>query len=135
VRSGAAVIAAQHGSPIVPIYVSGTHDAMPPGQNWPKRRPGRFFSRRHRTEVRFGTPIRCDDPAQRREAMAEVQAFWDRRGLPVEPVAPPVIHDVLIIHKTLMAHEAATGRPAGRRFEPTLHPVVAPDQDRSITAA
>ena len=40
VRSGAAVIAAQHGIDIVPIYVSGTHDAMPPGQNWPKRMPG-----------------------------------------------------------------------------------------------
>ena len=31
VRSGAAVIAAQHGIDIVPIYVDGTHDAMPPG--------------------------------------------------------------------------------------------------------
>ena len=30
-RSGAAVIAAQHGIPIVPIHVRGTHDAMPPG--------------------------------------------------------------------------------------------------------
>ena len=33
VRSGAAVIAARNGVPIVPIYVSGTHDAMPPSQN------------------------------------------------------------------------------------------------------
>ena len=57
VRSGAAVIAAQHGIDIVPIYVRGTHDAMPPGQNWPKRRPGRLFSRRHKVEVRFGPPI------------------------------------------------------------------------------
>ena len=57
VRSGAAVIAAQHGIPIVPIHVRGTHDAMPPGQNWPKRKPGRFFSRRHQIEVRFGQPI------------------------------------------------------------------------------
>ena len=56
-RSGAAVIAAQHGIDIVPIYVDGTHEAMPPGQNWPKRRPGRLFSRRHKVEVRFGEPI------------------------------------------------------------------------------
>ena len=55
-RSGAAVIAQQHGIPIVPIRVKGTHDAMPPGRNWPKRVKG-FFSRRHRLEVHFGPPI------------------------------------------------------------------------------
>ena len=55
-RSGAAVIAQQHAIPIVPIRVKGTHDAMPPGRNWPKRVKG-FFSRRHRLEVHFGPPI------------------------------------------------------------------------------
>ena len=40
VHSGAAVIAAQHGIDIVPIYLAGTHEAMPPGRNWPKRMPG-----------------------------------------------------------------------------------------------
>jgi 1-acyl-sn-glycerol-3-phosphate acyltransferase len=55
-RSGAAVIAQQHGIPIVPIRVKGTHDAMPPGRNWPKRVKG-FFSRRHRLEVHFGPPV------------------------------------------------------------------------------
>ena len=39
VRSGAAVIAANHDVDIVPIYLSGTHEAMPPGQNWPRRIP------------------------------------------------------------------------------------------------
>ncbi len=131
VRSGAAVIAAQHGIDIVPIYVSGTHDAMPPGQNWPKRRPGRLISRRHRTEVRFGQPIRCEDADRRREVMAEVQEFWDRQGLPAEPAPAPVVHDVLLIHKTLMAHEAATGQAAGTRFE---HLEVR-EPDRSTTAA
>ena len=65
VRSGAAVIAAQHGIDVVPIYVSGTHDAMPPGQNWPKRKPGKLLSRRHKVEVRFGRPIA---PARRGRA-------------------------------------------------------------------
>ena len=37
-RSGAAAIAQAHGIPIVPIFVKGTHDAMPPGRNWPKKR-------------------------------------------------------------------------------------------------
>jgi 1-acyl-sn-glycerol-3-phosphate acyltransferase len=82
VRSGAAVIAANHDVEIVPIYVSGTHEAMPPGQGWPRRIPGRFFSRRHRVEVRFGRPIRPRDVEHRHEAMDEVRAFWDRNGLP-----------------------------------------------------
>ena len=88
VRSGAAVIAARNGVDIVPIYVSGTHDAMPPGQNWPRRRAARIFSRRHKVEVRFGEPIAPRDESQRREVMEEVRAFWDRKGLPVEPQAP-----------------------------------------------
>jgi 1-acyl-sn-glycerol-3-phosphate acyltransferase len=66
VRSGAAVIAQQHGIPIIPIHVKGTHDAMPPGRNWPKRVKG-FFSRRHRVEIHFGPPIypaAAEDPSQ-----------------------------------------------------------------------
>ncbi len=34
--------------PVVPVYVSGTHDAWPPQQYWPKIRPVR---------VRFGDPL------------------------------------------------------------------------------
>src|ERR671919_425148 len=79
-HSGAAVIAAQHGIDIVPIYVDGTHAAMPPGQNWPKRRPGRLFSRRHKVEVRFGAPIAPRTVEERKEVMDEVRAFWERKG-------------------------------------------------------
>src|SRR5215217_2212361 len=112
VRSGAAVIAARHGADIVPIYVSGTHVAMSPGQNWPKRRPGRLLSRRHKVEVRFGQPIRPRDESHRREVMDEVRAFWERRGLPEREAAAPV--DVLLMHEVLRDYEA---RHAG---EPTL---------------
>jgi 1-acyl-sn-glycerol-3-phosphate acyltransferase len=89
-RSGAAVVAANHGIDIVPIYLSGTHEAMPPGQNWPRRIPTRFGSRRHRVEVRFGQPIRPRDVEHRHEAMEAVREFWDRKGLPArpEPAAP-----------------------------------------------
>jgi 1-acyl-sn-glycerol-3-phosphate acyltransferase len=87
VHSGAAVIAAQHGVDIVPIYISGTHDAMPPGQNWPRRTSGRFFSRRHEVEVRFGDPIRPRAVGDRHAAIDEVRAFWDRKGLPRAPEA------------------------------------------------
>jgi hypothetical protein len=42
-----------HASDLDLIYLfSGTHEAMPPGQGWPRRIPGRFFSRRHEVEVR-----------------------------------------------------------------------------------
>ena len=106
-RSGAAVLAANHDIDIVPIYLSGTHQAMPPGQNWPKRRPGRFLSRRHKVEVRFGAPIPARDESQRREVMDEVRAFWDRKGLPADgDAAPAPAHDVLVMHRALREHEA-----------------------------
>jgi len=74
-RSGAAAIAQAHDIPIIPIYLKGTHDAMPPGRNWPKRR--RFLARRHRVEVHFGEPIwpRRDEP--RHEVMDRVRAFLE----------------------------------------------------------
>jgi 1-acyl-sn-glycerol-3-phosphate acyltransferase len=89
VHSGAAVIAAKHGIDIVPIYISGTHEAMPPGQNWPQRKPGRFFSRRHKVEVRFGDPIRPRAVDDRLDVMGEVRAFWNRKGLAAAPVLEP----------------------------------------------
>jgi 1-acyl-sn-glycerol-3-phosphate acyltransferase len=73
-RSGAAVIAQRHGIPIVPIVVRGTHDAMPPGRNWPHRAKGRFVSRRHRLDVRFGPPIWPGEEHQT-EVMDRVRAF------------------------------------------------------------
>ncbi len=57
VRRGAAVLASQHNLSIVPIRVTGTAAAMPPGTLWPKRLRGRLFSHRHRVEVSFGEPI------------------------------------------------------------------------------
>ncbi len=57
VRRGAAVLASHHHLSIVPIRVTGTAAAMPPGALWPKRLRGRLFTRRHRVEVTFGEPI------------------------------------------------------------------------------
>jgi 1-acyl-sn-glycerol-3-phosphate acyltransferase len=89
VHSGAAVIAAMHDIDIVPIYLGGTHEAMPPGCNWPKRKPGRFFSRRHEVEVRFGDPIRPRSADDRYEVMDQVRAFWERKGVPAAPAYEP----------------------------------------------
>jgi 1-acyl-sn-glycerol-3-phosphate acyltransferase len=104
VRSGAAVLAAQHGLTIVPIYVSGTHETMPPGQLWPKRLPGRLFSRRHKVEVHFGEPIRPQDASERHEVMEKVRLFWEREGADA-PAEEAAVHDVLIMHEALRAHE------------------------------
>jgi 1-acyl-sn-glycerol-3-phosphate acyltransferase len=128
VRSGAAVIAAQHGIDIVPIYVDGTHAAMPPGQNWPKRLPGRLLRRRHKVEVRFGAPIKAHDVEGRKEVMDEVRAFWERKGRPAEPRGRA--HDVLLIHAVLRAHE-----PDLPRFDPVLPLVADPSEDRPTPAA
>src|SRR3954451_15068934 len=56
-RRGAVVMAEQHELPIVPVRVSGTRAAMPPGRAWPKRLRGRLFTRRHPVEIIFGEPI------------------------------------------------------------------------------
>jgi 1-acyl-sn-glycerol-3-phosphate acyltransferase len=86
-RSGAAAIAQAHGVPIVPVYVKGTHDAMPPGRNWPKRR--RFIARRHRVEVHFGDPIWPGRDENRHEVMDRVRSFLeDEAGNGAGPAVP-----------------------------------------------
>jgi 1-acyl-sn-glycerol-3-phosphate acyltransferase len=79
VRRGAAVLAAAHNLTIIPIRVTGTADAMPPGRFWPKRLRGRLTNRRHRITVSFGEPIRPDsgDPAA---LIERVQSFFDGSG-------------------------------------------------------
>jgi 1-acyl-sn-glycerol-3-phosphate acyltransferase len=77
-RSGAAAIAEQHDVPIVPIFVKGTHDAMPPGRNWPKRLRGRFrISRRHKVEIHFGPPIQAGEGENRHDVMERVRSFLE----------------------------------------------------------
>jgi 1-acyl-sn-glycerol-3-phosphate acyltransferase len=134
VRSGAAVIAARHGIGIVPIYVKGTHDAMPPGQNWPKRLRGRLFPRRHKVEVRFGAPIWPRDEQDRRQVMAEVRAFWDHEGL--EPEAPAVeTHDVLIMHRALEDHERRHAQEPTLRFGHIVPGMLEASEHRTRAAA
>ena len=38
-RVGAAFFAVEYGVPLVPVYVQGTHDAMPVGKPWPTKHP------------------------------------------------------------------------------------------------
>ena len=78
-RSGAALLAAEHGVPMVPIYVSGTAEAMPRGQRWMVFKAGRPGPR-HAIEVRFGAPIfpRADERAS--EVMERMRLFLAQCG-------------------------------------------------------
>ena len=74
-RRGAAVLASAHNLAIVPIRVTGTAAAMPPGRMWPKRLRGKVLSSRHRIEVSFGEPIQ---PSADTAALIErVQTFFE----------------------------------------------------------
>jgi 1-acyl-sn-glycerol-3-phosphate acyltransferase len=84
-RSGAAVLAARHGVPIVPIYVGGTNEAMPRGHHWmvfKERRPGP----RHPIEVRIGAPFRPGEDAS--EAMERIRLFLAECGAETEAPEP-----------------------------------------------
>jgi 1-acyl-sn-glycerol-3-phosphate acyltransferase len=76
-RPGAAVLAAEHGLPIIPVYISGTHEAMPIGRPWMVRPEGGGRFDRHTISVSFGAPIPAADRA---EAMARVRGFMQSRG-------------------------------------------------------
>jgi 1-acyl-sn-glycerol-3-phosphate acyltransferase len=79
-HSGAAVLAAEHGLPIVPVHVSGTHAVMPPGRRWMRR--GR---RRHPIAVRIGPPIRPREHEHRKDVMERVRQFFEASGAETTP--------------------------------------------------
>ena len=84
-RRGAAVLAASHNLTIVPIRVTGTAEAMPPGRFWPRRRHDRPVPRRHRIEVSFGEPIKATGDAD--EVMEYVRNFFQNGS--VSPYRSP----------------------------------------------
>jgi 1-acyl-sn-glycerol-3-phosphate acyltransferase len=74
-RRGAAVLAARHQMMIVPIRVSGTHDAMPPGRFWPTRKRSRNGFTRVPVSVAFGDPITPTEDVS--EVIHSVQQFFE----------------------------------------------------------
>ena len=90
VKRGAAVLAARHNLTIVPIRVTGTREAMPPGRFWPSIRAGRepkrttvIDPRRHPISIAFGDPIPpAEDVA---EVIRSVQRFFDAGNGTREP--------------------------------------------------
>ncbi|HSD80515.1 MAG TPA: lysophospholipid acyltransferase family protein, partial [Solirubrobacteraceae bacterium] len=78
-RSGAVILAARRGVPIVPISVTGTNEAMPPGRSWPRRLHRGLLPRRYPVEVTFGDPIIVEDEADIEPTKERVHAFFDRQ--------------------------------------------------------
>ncbi len=85
-RSGAAVLAARHGVPIVPVHIAGTHRAMPPGSNWmiPQRIAdgGRLP---HTIRVTIGLPMQTNATAEPLAVMESVRLFMAACGAETTP--------------------------------------------------
>lgn len=83
-KSGAAVLAAQQGVPLVPVYVSGTVEAMPRGHHWMvfRHRP---LAARHRIEIRFGEPMRPREGEEPGQVMERVRLFLAESGADTQP--------------------------------------------------
>jgi 1-acyl-sn-glycerol-3-phosphate acyltransferase len=84
-RSGAAVMAAEHGIPIVPIHISGTREAMPIGRNWMVRPEDGGRWARHTISVSFGAPIEVGPFDDRFEVMARARRFMESCGALTTP--------------------------------------------------
>jgi 1-acyl-sn-glycerol-3-phosphate acyltransferase len=84
-RSGAAHHAAEHGLAIVPINVTGTRAAMPPGRGWMRRTGGRFRGGRHPIAISFGPPVRPRAGEHPIEVMERVRQFFDASGAVTTP--------------------------------------------------
>jgi 1-acyl-sn-glycerol-3-phosphate acyltransferase len=84
-RSGAAVLAAQHGLPIVPVHIAGTHEAMPTGHRWMVRPPGGPRWARHDLRLSFGPPITVGRREDRVEVMERVRLFMEAQGAHTTP--------------------------------------------------
>ena len=84
VRRGAAVLAAAHNLSIVPIRVTGTRAAMPPGRLWPKRLRGKVFSAppSHQRVLRRADP---PDGGHHGAHRARAELLRQRRRRPVAP--------------------------------------------------
>jgi 1-acyl-sn-glycerol-3-phosphate acyltransferase len=81
-QSGAAVLAARHQVPIVPVYIGGTHATMPAGRSWMRRRADR---QRQSVRVVFGPPLAPRPVEERREVMEQVRLFFERQGAATTP--------------------------------------------------
>ncbi len=102
-KRGFAMFAKRASVPVVPIWIEGTYDA------WPRRR--RLPKPFGRIEVRFGPPIRVDDP---KSAADTLRAALDR--LAGRATAPPVDrgHERTKVGAVPSDEGIAAGRPTAQ---------------------
>ena len=84
-KSGAAVLASQHEVPLVPVYLSGTRDAMPRGHHWMAFRDGKPWGARHPVEIRFGEPMYPREGEEPADTMERVRLFLTESGATTVP--------------------------------------------------
>ena len=66
-KAGIGVIVSQTGCPVVPAYLKGTFDVLPPGASWPRFRP---------VTVRFGDPIHFE--VEKQQERAATKQFYQQ---------------------------------------------------------
>lgn len=76
-KAGIGVIVSQTGCPVVPAYLKGTFDVLPPGASWPRLRP---------VTVRFGDPIQFETKKQH-ERTATKQFYQHVSRTVIEQIA------------------------------------------------
>lgn len=84
-RIGAAALAEEHGLPLVPLHVDGTHAAMPIGRRWMVRPGPRPRFGRHALRVTFGRPIGVGASGDPYETMERVRLFMEGCGAQTTP--------------------------------------------------
>ncbi|MBN9624569.1 MAG: 1-acyl-sn-glycerol-3-phosphate acyltransferase, partial [Actinobacteria bacterium] len=89
-RSGAAVLAARHALPIVPVHITGTRAAMPVGSNWMVRPQHGGRLGRHRIGVTFGAPLAVAADDEPRAVMEKVRLFLAAQGEETTPEQPSI---------------------------------------------
>jgi 1-acyl-sn-glycerol-3-phosphate acyltransferase len=93
-RAGAAILAAQHALPIVPVHISGTRAAMPVGSGWMSRPPGGGRLARHRIGLTFGAPIAVAPDEEPRAVMEKVRLFLATQGEETTPDPAPTLDQI-----------------------------------------
>ena len=99
---------------------TGRYTAMPPGRNWPKRLPGRFFSRRHRAR---GQLRRADPPGRHRPPARGTWPRCARSGRTRQRAGRRHGRrrcDVLLMHQVLREYEHRLAATPTSHFEREL---------------
>lgn len=95
-KAGIGVIVSQTGCPVVPAYLKGTFDVLPPGVRWPRLR---------QVTVRFGDPLRFE--TGKHKDRVETKQFYQH------------------VSRTVIEHIAALGQvpvPKGREDQASETP-------------